>query len=141
MRAAGRRVLMVGDGLNDAGALREADVGVAVVEEVGTFAPASDLIAAAAEVPRLGRVLALARRVERVVQLNFAVSALYNAVGVSIAAAGVLSPVICAVLMPLSSVTVVTLASGLTARAAERLGLGGLSPLRAGGPDLESAAG
>jgi Cu+-exporting ATPase len=141
LRAAGRRVLMVGDGLNDAGALREADVGVAVVEEVGTFAPASDLIAAAAEVPRLGRVLALARRVERVVQLNFAVSALYNAVGVSIAAAGVLSPVICAVLMPLSSVTVVTLASGLTARAAERLGLGGLSPLRAGGPDLESAAG
>jgi len=116
-------------------------VGVAVVEEVGTFAPASDLIAAAAEVPRLGRVLALARRVERVVQLNFAVSALYNAVGVNIAAAGVLSPVICAVLMPLSSVTVVTLASGLTARASERLGLGGLSPLRAGGPDLESAAG
>ncbi len=141
LRAAGRRVMMVGDGLNDAGALREADVGVAVVEEVGTFAPASDLIAAATELPRLGRVVQFARRVERVVKLNFVVSALYNVVGVNIAAAGVLSPVICAILMPLSSATVVTLACGLTTRAARRLGLGGLSPLPASGADLESAAG
>jgi Cu+-exporting ATPase len=116
-------VMMVGDGLNDAGALRQSDVGVAVVERVGVFSPASDVIIEAARVPQLGALLHLARRVVRVVYVSFGISAMYNLVGLSIAVAGVLSPAICAILMPLSSVSVVVFACAAAGRAAGRAGI------------------
>ena len=127
LKRSGRTVMMVGDGLNDAGALRQSDVGVAVVEQIGHFSPASDIILEASQVSNLFRILAFARQTTRVVRLSFGISAGYNLIGISIASAGILSPLVCAVLMPLSSISVVMFACGMTTWAASRAGLGSVS--------------
>jgi len=118
-----KTVMMVGDGLNDAGALKQSDAGVAVVENISAFSPASDVIMAARMVPRLANVLRFAKQSMGVVRAAFLISTLYNVVGISIAASGRLSPVVCAILMPLSSVTVVAFACGVTAWLGQRVGL------------------
>ena len=121
LQADGKCVMMVGDGLNDAGALKQSDVGVAVVENIGAFSPASDVILEAGQIPHLFKILHLARKTSRIVRWSFGISALYNLVGISIAAAGLLSPLVCAVLMPLSSVSVVLFACGMTTWSVKRL--------------------
>ena len=123
LQQSGKVVMMVGDGLNDAGALKQSDVGVAVVEKVGAFSPASDMIMAADQVRRAHKMLEFGRRTASIVRVSFGISAGYNLVGISIASAGILSPLICAVLMPLSSISVVLFACGATAWAAKKAGM------------------
>jgi Cu+-exporting ATPase len=118
----GNIVMMVGDGLNDAGALKQSDVGVAVVENISAFSPASDVIMAGSAVPALASVLQFSRESMGVVRGAFFISALYNVLGIGIAATGRLSPIVCAILMPLSSVTVVAFAVGATTLLGRRLG-------------------
>jgi Cu+-exporting ATPase len=125
LQQAGKTTMMLGDGLNDAGALRQSDAGVAVVEEIGAFSPASDVILEAGMVERLPDLLRFARLAVGVVYVSFAISVVYNCVGISFAARGVLSPLVAAVLMPISSVSVVAFACGATAWAARRCGLTG----------------
>jgi len=120
LQRSGKTVMMVGDGLNDAGALKQSDVGVAVVESISAFSPASDVIMSARRVGELGAVLRFAKSSTRIVRAGFVLSSLYNVIGISIAASGMLAPVVCAILMPLSSVSVVAFACGATAWAAQR---------------------
>jgi Cu+-exporting ATPase len=110
---------MVGDGLNDAGALKAATVGLTVVEDDTAFTPASDGVLSARSFRRLPQLLTLARDTTAVIRISFGVSLVYNLVGLGFAIQGLLSPVIAAVLMPASSATVVlftTLATGYLAR-------------------------
>jgi P-type Cu+ transporter len=97
----------VGDGLNDAGALQQSDIGIAVAEDASSFSPASDAILSAGEVTRLPLYLRFTRSAKTILILSFTISFLYNVIGLTFAVSGTLTPVFAAILMPISSITIV----------------------------------
>ena len=105
-QADGHKVVMVGDGLNDSGALMQSDVGIVVSENNNNFTPACDAILGAARFGKFLDYLRLLTDARYIVAGAFLLSILYNVTGLYFAVRGQLTPVVAAILMPMSSVTV-----------------------------------
>ena len=100
-------VMMVGDGLNDSGALAQSDVGIAVSEDINVFSPACDGILSAEKFSEIPLFLKLAKQSMKIIRTAFLISLVYNIIGLYFAVTGQLSPVVAAILMPLSSISIV----------------------------------
>ncbi len=110
----GQTVLMTGDGLNDGGALLQSDVALTVANKVYHFSPASDAVLEASQFQKLANFIRHTKTSLNIVKLSFLISFLYNIIGISFAITGNLSPIVAAILMPVSSVSVVAFATFVT---------------------------
>jgi Cu+-exporting ATPase len=117
----GASVMMIGDGLNDAGALQQSDVGIALAEDSNNFTPASDAILEASQLQRLPGFIQLCRINRQIVMASFIISIAYNVIGIYFAVQGVLSPLIAAILMPSSSLSILLVTFGCSNLAAKWL--------------------
>ncbi|MBU6261729.1 MAG: heavy metal translocating P-type ATPase [Bacteroidetes bacterium] len=119
----GSKTIMLGDGLNDAGALKQSHVGIAITDDTNNFTPASDAILDASKLPQLEQFIQLAKANKVIVMTAFVISIVYNIIGLSFAVQGLLSPMIAAILMPISSISILLISFGFTHLTAKWLSL------------------
>ena len=112
LRRKGKRVIMIGDGLNDAGALKQSNIGIAVAEQTNNFTPASDAIIEAKQLSKLDRFIYLCKANRNIIMASFVLSIVYNIIGLFFAVQGNLSPLIAAILMPSSSLSILLITFG-----------------------------
>lgn len=106
----GHHVMMIGDGLNDAGALQQSDVGVSVVKSAFAFSPACDVIMDVDQLKKLPTFLKYAKKTQQLIAIGFMYSVIFNLIGLAFAFTGNLTPLAAAIIMPSSSLGIILIA-------------------------------